>query len=113
MIGFMKNHYLDLITVIGTIAVLLFLYKKEKIELVKKIVLSLVIQAEKAFGRGMGDIKYFYVVEKTYEVLPTVVKVLITKKDLDNLIEEGVTYMKSYLSKEGRHMDDILNEAEA
>lgn len=68
-----------------------------KRDTVKKIILSLVIQAEKTLGSGTGDLKYAMVVERAYSVLPTLIRLLITKKELDNLIEEAVQYMKKQL----------------
>ncbi|HWR61914.1 MAG TPA: hypothetical protein VN580_09905, partial [Clostridia bacterium] len=76
-----------------------YLYRIGKRDTAKKIILSLVIQAEKALGSGTGELKYAMVVERAYEVLPTLVRFFITKKELDRLIEEAVQYMKLHLSE--------------
>jgi len=88
--------------IILAIVILLFLYKRGKTEAVRKIVLSLVVQAEKALGSGTGELKYAMVVENIYRVLPFILTLLLSKKELDIIIENAVDYMKEYLKvKEG------------
>ncbi|RKD22465.1 Bacteriophage holin of superfamily 6 (Holin_LLH) [Caminicella sporogenes DSM 14501] len=100
MLDFIKLYWDSILLVLLVVAGLLYLYKQGKKEFVRKVVLSLVIQAEKALGSGTGELKYAMVVEKVYSVLPTILRFLITKKELDKLIEEAVQYMKKYLSTE-------------
>ncbi|MGE5632978.1 MAG: hypothetical protein ACM3TR_18065 [Caulobacteraceae bacterium] len=40
------------------------------------------------------------VIDRAYNVLPALIRFLITRKELDNLIEEAVQYMKAQLSDE-------------
>ncbi|MEA4849006.1 MAG: hypothetical protein VB106_17365 [Clostridiaceae bacterium] len=98
MFDFLKLNWLNIFIVIVVVFSLAYLYRIGKRNTVKKIILSLVIQAEKALGSGTGDLKYAMVVERAYVVLPTLIRFLITKKELDNLIEEAVKYMKLQLS---------------
>lgn len=79
------------------IALMVLLYFRGKKDLVKKIILSLVLQAEKTLGSGTGELKYAMVVERAYTVLPALIRFFITKKELDRLIEEAVQYMKKQL----------------
>ena len=93
---------LNLIEVAGTLLVTLiglFLYKKGKTKFVRKIVLALVTEAEKHYGNGTGELKYCYVVERIYEVLPWVIRILYTKEQLDKMIEDAVEYLKRYLAE--------------
>lgn len=103
MLEFLRLYWLDMLIVLVFVGILLYLYKLGKRDMVKKIVLSLVVQAEKALGTGTGELKYAMVVERVYAVLPAILRFLITKKELDKLIEEAVQYMKKYLS-EGRNL---------
>ncbi len=95
---FIKLNYASIVVVLLFAIGLLFLYKKGKKEFVRQVVLSLVVQAEKALGSGTGELKYAMVVEGLYKVLPSVLTMLISMKELDNLIEDGLQYMKNYLS---------------
>lgn len=40
------------------------------------------------------------VVEELYKALPTILTILISKKELDRIIEDGLQYMEKYLSKD-------------
>ena len=51
-----------IVGVIALIAIALFIFKKGKVEIVKKVILALVAEAEKKFGEGTGEIKHCYVV---------------------------------------------------
>jgi len=98
MFNFIKFNWLNILIVITMFLTLVYLYRIGKRDAVKKIILGLVIQAEKALGSGTGELKYAMVVDGAYIVLPALIRFLITKKELDNLIEEAVQYMKMQLS---------------
>lgn len=98
MYDFLKHNSLNILIVITTVFSLVYLYRIGKRDTVKKIILGLVIQAEKTLGSGTGELKYAMVVEGAYSALPTLIRFLITKKELDSLIEEAVQYMKMQLS---------------
>lgn len=105
MLEFLQSNIYSILVVLIIIVGLLFLYKRGNKETVNKIVLALVIKAEKALGSGTGEFKYALVVENVYKVLPTILTILITKKELDNMIESAVDYMKVYLEKNQGEID--------
>lgn len=98
MIDFIANNWMNIAVVIVFIAVLMLLYKYNRRETVRKIILSLVVQAEKAFGSGTGELKYAYVIDKFYNNLPGILKLLYTPKEIDAYITEGVAKLKELLS---------------
>lgn len=100
MLEFIKLNLSSIMVVLLFAIGLLFIYKRGKKEFVKQVVLSLVVQAEKTLGSGTGELKYAMVVENVYKILPYILRLLISKKELDRLIEDGVQYMKQYLSKD-------------
>lgn len=100
MMNFITTYWSSILVVLLMLIGLLFIYKKGKKEFVRQVVLSLVVQAEKNLGSGTGELKYAMVVENVYRVLPVVLKLLITKSELDKLIEDSVQYLKQYLSKD-------------
>jgi hypothetical protein len=67
--------------------------------MVRKIILTLVIQAEKQLGSGTGELKYAMVVERLYRIFPTTVRWFLSEKELDRMIEEAVVYLKGYLAQ--------------
>ncbi|WP_026478814.1 hypothetical protein [Alkaliphilus transvaalensis] len=97
--AFLTNYWIDILLGVIFVGGLLYFYKKSNEEVVKKIILALVIEAEKALGSGNGELKYAMVVERIYEVLPTTIRILVTKKQLDQYIEEAVAYLKNYLAE--------------
>lgn len=100
MLNFIKLNLSSIVVVLIILIGLIFLYKRGKKDFVRKVVLSLVVQAEKALGSGTGELKYAMVVENVYKALPTILTILISKKELDNIIESSVQYMKEYLRKD-------------
>ncbi|MGJ0848654.1 hypothetical protein ACR77J_18450 [Tissierella praeacuta] len=100
MLEFIKVNYDSILVGLLFVIGLLFLYKKGKKEFVRKVVLSLVVQAEKALGSGTGELKYAMVVEELYKSLPLILTMLISKKELDIMIESSVQYLKEYLEKD-------------
>lgn len=100
MLEFIKLNLSSILVVLLIIVVLLFIYKRGKKDFVRKVVLSLVVQAEKTLGSGTGELKYAMVVEELYKVLPLILTILISKKELDKLITDAVDYLKEYLKKD-------------
>ncbi|MBU5439317.1 hypothetical protein KQI42_14935 [Tissierella sp. MSJ-40] len=103
MLEFIKLNLSSIMVALVITIGLLFIYKRGKKEFVRQVVLSLVVQAEKALGSGTGELKYMMVVENVYKILPPILKLLISKKELDTLIEDGVVYLKEYL-KQGKDL---------
>jgi len=110
MIDFIKTFImLNVIEVAGTVLVCLIallLYKRGKTDFVRRIILALVTEAEKRYGTGTGELKYNHVVERIYEVLPWIIRILYSKEQVDKMIEDAVEYLKRYLV-EGRDLQGI------
>ena len=95
---FIINNWASLLIIIITLIILVLLYKYNRRDLVRKIILSFVVQAEKALGSGTGELKYAYVIDKFYSNLPGIIKLLYTPKEVDTYIAEGVSKLKKILS---------------
>ena len=89
---------LNIAIIVMFVALLLILYKDNKKEVVKKIILALVVQAEKNLGSKTGDLKYAEVMKGLYGALPSIVRILFTEEDIDNYIEDGVQKLKEMLN---------------
>ena len=107
---FIANHWVSIVIVIAAIVILAILYKMGHTEIVKKIVLSLVVQAEKALGSGTGELKYVMVIKAIYNELPKIITLLYTPKELDKMIEDGVSKLKEMLA-EGITLDGYDEES--
>ena len=84
------------------IGVLLVLIYMGQIGVVKKILLSLVIEAEQIYGSGTGKMKYNYVLGKAYSMIPSVVKLFVTEKTLDEMLEIAVDYLQELIIETAR-----------
>ena len=79
--------------VIALILLLIAMWKKGYKKQVKEILLVLVIQAEKAWGSGTGAVKF----SEVYNKLPTIVTLLFTRNDIEQMINDAVEQMKRYI----------------
>ena len=98
MANILSNYWVDAIIILVAVVLLIVAYKAGHRNTVKKIILSLVVQAEKALGSGTGELKYAMVIEAVYNKLPTVMRFLFTPEEIDNMIEEGVDKLKEILA---------------
>ena len=86
-----------LILLLATICALVYDVYKGKKNVAKVTILSLVIEAEKIYGKEMGQVKYAYVVRKVHPLLPFIVKLIISEEALGELIEDSVKFLKENL----------------
>lgn len=73
--------------VLGLISLIYAIYRKDY-NIVKKMIFSLVTEAEKAYGGGTGVLKLASVVTAIYPKLPKLFKALVTEKKLVQIIED-------------------------
>lgn len=96
---FFGAYWLDVLLIIWFAAIVAYLIKKGKADVVKAIVYDLVVRAEATLGSGTGDLKYNMVVSQVYDRLPLMIRWLYTKKDIDNLIQWAVKSLENYLGQ--------------
>lgn len=90
-------YWSDVLLIIVVVAVLATLYKRGKKDLVKEIIYTLVIKAEKELGSATGSAKYSQVISELYIKLPFILKLFFTKAELNKYIEDGVKWLKTKL----------------
>lgn len=64
--------------------------------------LLLVNKAEEKFGAGTGEIKYQFVEEHLYKMLPSVVKFFFSADEIDNVIEKAVDELQGFLEDQSK-----------
>ena len=92
-------YFLLSMLAIAIIHVVLLYKNNKKIE-IYKIIQGLVCEAEIRLGSGTGDLKYEFVVNKIYSLLPFYVKIFVSEKLLDIWIETAVDELQQMLDKE-------------
>ncbi len=95
ILNFLFDNWDSVLLVVVVLVALILLYKHGHVEIVKKVLFSLVSRAEKEFGSGTGELKKAAVIEWIYEKLPKIVTVFITPKEIERLIETVLEYAKS------------------
>ena len=99
MIEFITAHWTDILIGVAVIAITAFLLVRGKIDIVYKMLYSLVNEAEKLFGAKTGKVKFAYVMEKVYAKLPAVIRLVVSYSTLERWIENAVTKMKEDLAE--------------
>ena len=87
------NLIVNILIVLVAIFSLIWLWKKGYRKQVREILLILVVQAEKAWGSGTGAVKF----SEVYNKLPTIVTLLFTRNDIEQMINDAVEQMKRYI----------------
>lgn len=95
IIKFLLANWDSVLLTIAVIIALILLYRHGRVEVVKKVLFSLVSRAEKEFGSGTGELKKAAVIEWIYEKLPKIITVFITPKEIERLIESVLEYAKT------------------
>lgn len=99
MVDFFIANWDSILVVLVFVAIIAFLLFRGKKDIAYKILYSLVNEAEKIYGAGTGKLKFAYVMEKAYALLPAVIKVVITYKTFEKWIEKAVKKMKEDLAE--------------
>lgn len=86
------------------------LLKQQEVKVLKSLLLSFVVEAEKIYGYGSGEVKFSLVSDWVYQSIPSFLKPLFSAEDLEYLIEEALLkgeylwdrdyFLQEYLGKE-------------
>lgn len=112
MLNFIIAYWDSIICIVLIILFLVYLYRKGQKKLLNEILFYLVTLAEEQFGSGTGELKFAAVSTWLYDRLPAIARVLFTKKQIDNMIENAVEKMKDYLANNPQAKALILQEYE-
>lgn len=81
---------------LAIVAAVIVLAVRGKKQIIYKMLYALVDEAEKQFGSGTGKLKFAYVIEKVYGMLPAFFKWFITYNTLEKWIEKALAEVKEY-----------------
>jgi len=79
---------------VAVVTAAVILYKRGEIALLKTVMFKLVTKAEQEYGGGTGELKKAAVVEWIYERLPAVLRVIVSQREIERLIDEVLEYAK-------------------
>ena len=85
-----------LLVVLAILTIITLLALRGKKEIIYKMLYVLVDEAEALYGSKTGKLKFSYVLEKIYAMLPSTIKIFISYKTLEKWIEKALEEMKEY-----------------
>ena len=100
MLNFVKENYLSIIFVIAIVVTFVILIKRGYKKQIKQCLLYLVTNAEKEYGGKTGKLKFSKVSNDIYSYLPSLAKMFISSKMIEELINKAVEEMEEYLKKD-------------
>lgn len=92
----MAENIIALLILAVIIAVIVILAVRGKKDIIYKMIFALVDEAEAAFGSKTGKLKFAYVIERIYTILPAYIRVFISYRMLEKLIEKALEEAKEY-----------------
>jgi len=92
IINFVVAHWETILFFVTVSMGAIALYRREGIAALKNMLFSLVVEAEREYGAGTGELKKSAVVSCIYERLPKSVTLLITRSTIERLLETALAY---------------------
>lgn len=98
--NFIVTYWDSILVVLAFIALIVFLALRGKKDIIHKMLYALCDEAEKLYGSGTGKLKFAYVMEKAYSMMPAIIKVFITYDTFEWWIEEALMKLKADLKED-------------
>ncbi len=100
MMEFITTYWDSILVVLVFIALIVFLALRGKKDIIHKMLYALCDEAEKLYGSKTGKLKFAYVMEKAYAMMPAILRVFITYDVFEKWIEEALAKLKADLKTE-------------
>jgi hypothetical protein len=98
---FLQQYGLIILAFVGVVGYFFYLYKAKGQEVafleLKQDILKLILLAEKKYGDDEGNLKFQWVADRVYNVLPAPFKFFFNSKDLEDLIQSVYNNAKDLL----------------
>ncbi len=94
ILDFLLQNWDSVLVILAFLGFAAALVKRGETKILKKILFNLVVQAEKQFGGGTGELKFAAVADWIYQRIPAILKLLFTEKDIANMIEAALEEAK-------------------
>ena len=86
-IDFLITNWSDIMLVVSVVFIIIYSFFTNRTDYLKAELYSLVTQAEKIYGSKTGEMKLMYVVGKIYPKMPVILKIFLSEKQLEKIIE--------------------------
>lgn len=95
LLEFIKTNGSSIAVVLVLLGLALWSLRSGRKDIARQIIFGLVVQAEKLLGSNTGQAKLAVV----YSMLPNLIKLLYSKKEVRQMIEDAVDALKVYLAE--------------
>lgn len=102
IIEFLITNWSDVTLVASVVFIIIYSAFTNKIDYLKADLFSLVTEAEKIYGGKTGQAKLMYVVKKISSKMPAVLKIFLSEKQLEKIIETVLEKAKNLWSESGK-----------
>ncbi len=109
IIEFLITNWSDVTLVISVLFIIIYSSFTNRIDYLRAELFSLVTEAEKIYGGKTGQTKLMYVVRKIYSRMPVALKLFLSEKQLEKIIENVLVKAKKSWSENKK----VLIEGEA
>lgn len=107
ILSFLLANWDSVLVVLVFAAVIIVLITKKQYVILDKIVFSLVTEAEKKYGGGTGAVKLAAVIEQLYPKIPAVIRLFVSAKQIEKMIERVLADAKERWKDNPRLSDYI------
>lgn len=94
VLEFFMTYWSDILLIVLALASVVYAIYRKDYSIVKKLIFSLVTEAEQAYGGGTGAMKLSTVINVLYPKLPKIFKMLVTEKKLTEIVESVLAEAK-------------------
>ncbi len=108
IIEFLIENWSDVTLVNSVLFIIIYSSFTNKTEYLKADLFSLVTEAEKIYGGKTGQIKLMYVVRKIHSKMPVILKMFLSEKQLEKIIENVLRKAKKSWSENIKEAGDAL-----
>jgi alpha/beta superfamily hydrolase len=109
IIKFLLANWDSVLLVIAAFTIVIILYRRGEIKVLKNLLFLLITKAEKEFGNGTGELKRAAVLDWVYARLPRIVTIFITRAEIEKLLEAALAYAKQRWAV-NQQLSNYINE---
>lgn len=102
ILEFLAAYWDSVLLVVLGIILLVLLYIKGQKRIVYKILYGIAAELQKQFGEGTGALKQSYAIEKIYSMMPAFMKSIVSVKQLEKWVDDGVEKIKEEWKKNAK-----------
>ncbi len=94
IVEYLVANWDSALIIAAVLAVVIVSFRKGEMTLLKHILFRLVTRAEQEFGGGTGELKKAAVIEWLYERIPAVIRLIVSPKAIETMIDDVLAYAK-------------------